>query len=338
MSSDKRLPLSAKAQLLRVVGTLDGMSQVERLIEKKLVSEAPLLQEISTYLFSLGGKRMRPVLALMSGKALGLPKASDELVQVSAGIELIHMATLLHDDIIDKSPLRRHKESPFIKYGIDTTLLTGDFLLTRAFSLCSHLDEFIVNATESACIELTEGEILEVPLHHKQHTINEYLTIARKKTASLFRLAALSGAHLASTSDECSYAMGRFGENLGIAFQILDDVLDVVAEENLLGKRSGMDIRERKPSIVNLLWLASGDPEAKPLLLDPGSDDEKFAERAVTLLRKSPVIEEASALARTYASAAEKELIAAAELCTTVNQDTFQGLKSLIYYTLERVG
>ncbi|MCI5065135.1 polyprenyl synthetase family protein [bacterium] len=270
-----------------------GMAHVESLIRSKFTSDSKLLTEIPEYLLHLGGKRIRPALALIThalcaGKAHASPNSSpapaspvpvpQPLLDVAAGIELIHMATLLHDDIIDRSPIRRGQPSPHIRFGETATLLTGDFLLVRAFSLCSRLDEHIVNETEEACVFLTEGEILEVPLSQQRSSREESLCIAEKKTAALFGLAAFAGAHVAGSSPEVERALKSFGLEIGIAFQILDDVLDVTADENLLGKRCGGDLIEQKPSIINVLWLESGDPLAEELLLTqyPSRPGESF--------------------------------------------------------------
>ena len=333
----RRDSVTAKERLLASLASLSGLKDVELLVESKLASDAPLLESIGRYLLSLGGKRMRPVLTLLVGKTFGLATPKQELLDVAAGIELIHMATLLHDDIIDKSPIRRHKESAFLKFGVDSTLLTGDFLLTRAFSLCARLDAFIIDETERACIDLTEGEILEVPLHLQNHTLNSSLEIARKKTAALFRLASISATHLAKAGNEATSQMKIFGESLGIAFQILDDVLDVTAEENLLGKKSGMDLRERKPSIVNVLWLESGSELAKHLKTAPTSHEDAFADSALKELRGSRVVAEACALATDFASKAQGALTAACAAAPEFSKETVDELQTLIEYTTERM-
>ncbi|MFM1846593.1 MAG: hypothetical protein RL417_67 [Pseudomonadota bacterium] len=327
---------TAKARLSAALSALKGLDKVESLIEEKLVSEAPLLHEIPQYLLTLGGKRMRPVLSLMMARALGQTTPSTALIDVAAGIELIHMATLLHDDIIDRSPLRRHQASPFVKYGLESTLLSGDFLLVRAFSLCARLDQFVIDATERACIELTEGEILEVPLDKGAHSIESSITIARKKTASLFWLATRTAAHLSGASAEVVEHCSLFGEKLGIAFQILDDILDVVASEDLLGKKSGIDIREKKPSLVNVMWLRSGAASAQ-ILRQSGPIAEDIVERAVGELRRSPVVQEAREMALRYTA----EALAALEFIekNTPNADptTLGHLRTLIDYTVERM-
>ena len=259
---------------------------------------------------SLGGKRIRPVLTLLCGKALGTDDISDEFLDVAAGIELIHMATLMHDDIIDQSPVRRHKPSPYAKFGTPATLLSGDFLLTRAFGLCAKLDDDIVTATEQACIELVEGEALESALYAEKHSKASSLTIAQRKTASLFRLAAFCAAHLSGGSLETKRLMSTFGECLGIAFQIIDDILDVTSDEATLGKKQGLDLLERKPSLVNVLWLESGDADAKRLLIPPLSpaDEQPWVDAAVLKLKDGPVISEAKRLAASYADQSSKAL------------------------------
>jgi octaprenyl-diphosphate synthase len=327
-------PDDIKKRLGEQVARLPGLAAVEDLVRSKLESEAPLLQEIGTYLLELGGKRMRPVLALLCARAFGMREPSRELIEVAAGIELIHMATLLHDDIIDKSPLRRHRESALHRYGMESSLLCGDFLLTRAFSLCAHLDEPIIEATEQACIDLTEGEILETPLTAERHDIESSLRIARKKTASLFRLAAFSAAHLSVGTPEVEAQACAFGEQLGIAFQILDDVLDVIASEATLGKRAGQDLRERKPAIVNVLWLASGSSRARTLLeaAKDESHEEQFVREALAELRSSPTIREARALAEQHAERARSALHEAAS-----GRGSTAELELLIDYTLSRL-
>lgn len=326
-------------KLAALLSQLPGLGDVERLVKSRLVSDAVQLSEISEYLLNLGGKRIRPMLALLCAKALGLPAPSRAIIEVSAGIELIHMATLLHDDIIDRSPMRRHKESAFMRYGTESTLLTGDFLLVRAFALCAHLDQTIIDATEQACVELVEGEILEVPLHQQNHSIESSVTIARKKTAALFRLAAFCGAHLSSKSTACSEAMRMFGERLGIAFQIVDDILDVTSNEDILGKKSGLDIIERKPSIVNVLWLNSGSQLSKRLVATPedSSKEEAYRVQALAELRDSQVIEEAKKMAKSYATAASEALSEAVGAEPKHDPGSAKLLQGLVNYAIERV-
>lgn len=311
-----------------------GLALIEARIRSRFVSEAEQLQQISLYLLELGGKRVRPLLALLSAKLFGMKVPSEQLVDAASGIELIHMATLLHDDIIDQSPRRRNKESAFFRYGFTPTLLAGDFLWVRAFGLCAHLGDFIVSATERACVELTEGELLEGKLSVETPTsIEEYISIISKKTGSLFALATAVGAHCAGASEAETTLLKSFGEDAGIAFQMIDDILDITADENLLGKPSGTDLRQRTPSLVNILWLASSDPKAQDFFAgSPPTEEEAIA--SIQALKESSVIEEARSFAQQYAERAKSHLsaLSAQRIDEGVRADLF----TLLDYTLER--
>lgn len=333
--STKVLP---KESLAKALSTTAGLKETEILIEQKLSSEAKLLTEIPSYLFNLGGKRIRPLICLLVAKMFGLSKATAALVEVAAAIELIHSATLLHDDIIDKSTKRRNEASPYVKFGLAGTLLSGDFLLVRAFGLCARLDRYIINITEDACIRLTEGEILETPLFLERHSLDSSLTIARKKTASLFSLASESSAFLAGLRDKNLATMRKFGEELGIAFQIMDDVLDVDADEALSGKQVGVDIRERKPSIVNILWLNNGSALAQKLLTEPGSEEDSFVRDAINEIRSLRILEKAKTLAKQHAANAIQALSdAVRDFDGNVEEESFEQLNAIQDYVLERL-
>jgi octaprenyl-diphosphate synthase len=323
-----------KANLMQALNQFSSLNAVEELIKSKFKSDARLLNEIPTYLLELGGKRMRPALCMLTANCFSNPNNAKGLVEIAAGIELIHMATLLHDDIIDNASTRRKKESAYKKFGLANTLLAGDFLLTRAFSLCAHLDKFIIDATEEACIELTEGEILETPLFLEKHTVDSYLRVATKKTASLFRLASESAAHI------CGDDLGRklfreFGETLGVAFQILDDILDVTASEDLLGKKTGSDLKEKKPSIINVIWLNSGSNMAKEILLNDAPLTEEQVILAIKEIRSGTVLTEAKTLANTYHQKAAEALMAISKL-ENINQKGIADISLLLAYTISR--
>ncbi len=311
-----------------------GLKLVEQRIKDSLVSDAKQLTEISNYLLDLGGKRIRPILALSTARLFGMTTPNQELIDAAAGIELIHMATLLHDDIIDDSSIRRHKVSPFKKYGLAPSLLAGDFLLARAFGLCSHLDVFIIEHTEQACVELTEGELLEGTLDPQNgKSFTDYLTVIEKKTASLFLLASAVGSHVSGANPDSVLRLTNFGKLSGIAFQMVDDVLDVVADEDLLGKPTGTDLRQRTPSLVNCLWLDSQDPVAVEFFNKQMPSAEE-ALNAAKYLRNSETISKAREIASKYTALAKKELeeIEDDKLVSSVRYDLF----SLLDFTLSR--
>jgi geranylgeranyl pyrophosphate synthase len=328
---------SLKERLIRWMLNVDGISEVESLIKSKFTSDAPRLTEISDYLLGLGGKRIRPILTFLAAQAMGLAKPSDALRSVAAGIELIHMATLLHDDIIDNAPMRRRQVSPFKRYGMMGTLLAGDFLLTRAFALCAHLDEFVIDQTEAACIGLVEGEILETSMVEDTHDIKSSLLVADKKTASLFRLACITGAHIAGAKASDIQAMGEFGTKLGIAFQIVDDILDVTSDEKTLGKKVGTDIRERKPSIVNVLWRETESELSKMLNSAAKSTeaDEAYVAAALSEIKSSKVLSKARELASSYAQSALDKLLEATKSYKSCGNSR-EVLETLIKYAVLR--
>lgn len=288
----------------------------EQLVLKLANSDDGPLGKIANYLVGLGGKRVRPWLTIICAAGLGV-EAEADVVKIAAGIELIHMATLLHDDIIDNSLLRRHHESPLAKWGRDLTLLSGDFLLTKAFGLCAELDSRIVKATENACISLTQGEAMELEpdlyqqaltLHRKGETKEFFypldlpsylyfnLSIAYKKTASLFELAAFSAGIIASCNDTDLRLLRDFGALLGVAFQVYDDILDVSQSSAVLGKQRGTDIREKKPSFINLLWLVESNLAQEVLLTDLLVDEALLA-RAMQEIWDLGIIDRAKKMA-----------------------------------------
>lgn len=328
-----------KATLLAELQETKGLIEVNKLISSCFESEAEQLSQIAEYLFALRGKQIRPILTLMTAKAAGLQDLPEDLIKISAGIELIHLATILHDDIIDNSDLRRNKESANKKYGVNPTLLTGDFLLVRAFGLCGQLSPAIVAATEQACVELTEGEVLEAPLYQESESrpfdLNFALMIARKKTAALFRLAAFCAANIAGCNQQQQLQFAKFGEDIGIAFQILDDILDVSADQQRFGKKIGTDIREQKPSTVNLLWLATGKPESLRLCDAKPLTDQEVAQQ-VELIKSSDVLKQAQNLATAYADQAMESLNAATEDLPNSCKKSLGLLKSLIEFTILR--
>lgn len=325
------LKLSVKAAFM---GGAPALRDIENRIRETLSSDAQILTDISTYLLDLGGKRMRPLLTILASQLFKMKTPTKDLIDAAAGIELIHMATLLHDDIIDQSPLRRSKPSAYSQYGLPATLLTGDFLLVRAFGLCAQLDSFVIKETEKACIALTEGEITEGIIDPTTYTpsLEAYIDVVEKKTASLFALSSVVGAHLSGASEKEVTKLRVFGRYAGVAFQMIDDILDITADEDLLGKPAGTDIRQKTPSLVNLLWLKEEPEVAKKFFMKDSSEDE--IKETLIYLSHSPIIEKARLEAKDYAGRATNALLALDEnmIDTKVRSQLF----SLLDYTLER--
>jgi len=271
---------------------------------------------------------------LLTARLFGIKTPSEKIITACAAIELVHMATLLHDDIIDKSPTRRGKDSAYKKFGTDASLLAGDFLLVRAFGLSSStLDEKIVAYTEKACVALTEGEQLEGTITgESSRSLQEYFTIISKKTAALFALSCAAGAYLAGAEEKQIKIMEEFGETVGMVFQIIDDILDITSEKLHFGKPIGTDLRQKTPSIVNILWLESGDKRAKHFfnLAEPSEND---VDSAIQYLRTSHFVAEAKKIAAEHADKAKAVL---GTLSGAIDESVRQHFIKLIDKTLTR--
>jgi octaprenyl-diphosphate synthase len=284
----------------------EALALVEIRLAGLLRSREPLLTDISTYLVGAGGKRVRPAVTIMIFRACG-GRALRDIVDVATALELIHSATLLHDDIIDNSDSRRGKDSAFRKYGLANTLVTGDFIFSRAFQLCARFEERLINWAAEACISLTEGEVMQGRFRHDPSvTLEDYLEIISRKTASVFEQGAKTAAYLAGADPELTGAMARCGFDVGMTFQIVDDLLDVAGSEVRLGKPVGIDLRDGNPSMPVVLAIGRDAEVARifqQLAPTPGEVD-----LALQRIRASGVLTEVRALAADYAMRARQNL------------------------------
>lgn len=273
----------------------EEMVAVERRIRELCLSPEGKLTQIASELIGAGGKRVRPALALLVFRAAGGADPGDT-IDVGAALELIHSATLLHDDILDSGRTRRGRPSPLARHGIGMTLITGDFLFTRAFGVAGRFDETVVGWATDACVRLCEGEVMQRRFRRNPEVgVEDYLAIAGCKTASLFSQAARIGARFAGAADEVVAAMHRLGYELGMGFQMVDDLLDVLGPAELIGKPVGSDLREGAPALPIVLGL----PRLPELRIAFTSEVPSAAviDRALAALRASPVIAEVRELA-----------------------------------------
>ncbi len=225
---------------------IEDLQEVEKAIFKHLDSEIKLIPTICEHILGSGGKRLRPALLLLSAKLFDY--RGEERIPLSVAVEYIHTATLLHDDVVDNSVLRRGKKSANSIWGNEASVLVGDFLFAKAFILmvgCNNLD--ILGLLSNATGDLAQGEIFELVKTGDINTsINDYFKIIEKKTAVLFSAACEIGAILANQSINTRKALNNFGKNIGIAFQLVDDALDYISTDNVLGKKIGTDLEEGK--------------------------------------------------------------------------------------------
>ncbi len=284
-----------------------------RAVESKLTglldSREGLISEICHYLIDGSGKRLRPTFILLVYRACGGSDAKvGDAVDAAIALELIHNATLLHDDIIDAGMLRRGKPSAFARFGLGPSLVAGDYLFSRAFELCGRFDEHLVRMAAQACIELTEGEVMEGRFRHNAAVgLKDYLAVIDRKTASLFWSGGRVAADLAGGPPALVDAMGELGTAMGLAFQMIDDLLDIIGPEEKIGKPVGSDLRAGSPSLPLVLAIGR-EPELKALLQNGGATHGDGFERALKLLRGSRVIEEARALAAAQVGLARTKL------------------------------
>ncbi|MCG6117370.1 MAG: polyprenyl synthetase family protein [Aquimonas sp.] len=259
------LPPAANVLSLTEIQRLAGpdMQAVDSLIRRRLASDVVLINQIAEHIVSAGGKRLRPMLVLLAARALGY--TGQDHVQLAAIIEFIHTSTLLHDDVVDESQLRRGRKTANALWGNAASVLVGDFLYSRSFQLMVELDSMrVMRILADTTNAIAEGEVLQLLHVHNPDTDEAaYLRVIERKTAVLFAAATRLGAVLAGAPPEQEEAMARFGMALGNAFQIADDVLDYTADVDTLGKNLGDDLAEGKATLPLIHALSHSEGESR---------------------------------------------------------------------------
>jgi octaprenyl-diphosphate synthase len=241
------------------------MQHVNRVIRKRLASDVVLINQISEYIISAGGKRLRPALLLLVAQSLGdTGSARHELAAV---IEFIHTATLLHDDVVDESDLRRGRQTANALFGNAASVLVGDFLHSRSFQMMTAVGNMrVMEILSDATNVIAEGEVLQLlNMHDPDVDEARYMQVIRYKTARLFEAAAQIGAVIASAGAAFEAAAAEYGRRMGTAFQIMDDWLDYAGDTFAMGKNAGDDLREGKPTLPLIYLMEHGDPVARRL-------------------------------------------------------------------------
>ncbi|WEF30808.1 octaprenyl diphosphate synthase [Pseudoduganella chitinolytica] len=242
------------------------MDAVNGVIRQRLHSEVALVNQIAEYIISAGGKRIRPVLVLLVANAYAYKGTAHH--ELAAVVEFIHTATLLHDDVVDESSLRRGRATANALFGNAASVLVGDFLYSRAFQMMVSLDNMrIMSILSDATNVIAEGEVLQLlNMHDPDVSQDSYLQVIRSKTAKLFEAAAELGALVAGANDEQIAAASEYGRSLGTAFQLIDDVLDYVGDASEIGKNVGDDLREGKPTMPLIYLMEHGTEEQRQLV------------------------------------------------------------------------
>jgi|SRR5580658_201951 octaprenyl-diphosphate synthase len=283
------------------------LQRVNRLILERMHSPVALIPQLAGHIISAGGKRLRPMLTLASARLCGYQ--GDRHLALAAAVEFIHTATLLHDDVVDASDLRRGRATANAIWGNKPSVLVGDFLFSRAFQLMvgdGSLEVLRILSTASAVI--AEGEVLQlITANDLSTTEAAYLEVIGAKTASLFAAAGEIGAVIADRPEAEIAALESFGRNLGMAFQLVDDMLDYSARQAELGKTVGDDFRDGKMTLPIVLALQRADAEEHEFwrrTMEEQDQDEPDLARAIQLMRKHGTLDATLARARSYADAA----------------------------------
>ena len=292
--------------------TAPAMKRVNRIIVERMESEIELVPTLAGHLVSAGGKRIRPVLSLagaMLGGGAG-DQTEENAARLAAAVEFIHTATLLHDDVIDESGMRRGKETANAIWGNEASVLVGDFLFARAFGLMVEVGDMeILGKLAAASARITEGEIRQMLIAGKPGTpVDDYMQVIVGKTAELFAAAAETGAMAGGCDAATVTAMKEYGMALGIAFQITDDALDYRASGEKLGKSLGDDFSEGKTTLPVMLAFTDGDDEERAFwqrTLGEGEVGEGDLERAQSILARHDAVDRTLAEARRHADRAE---------------------------------
>ncbi len=287
------------------------MIEVDRVIAQRLDSGVPLVGDVAHYIISAGGKRLRPVLLLLTCGALGF--TGSQRHNLAAVVEFIHTATLLHDDVVDESTLRRGRATANERFGNPASVLVGDFLYSRAFQMMVDAQSMrVMQILADATNVIAEGEVLQLMNMHDASLDEEgYLRVIRSKTAKLFEASARLGAVLANSPDHIERACANYGQALGTAFQVIDDVLDYDGNAAEMGKNLGDDLREGKATLPLILAMQRGDAAQRKTVqeaIETGSVDR--LSDIVSIVRMTGALE----AARDAAAAEAQRAIDAAML------------------------
>lgn len=307
------------------------MSTVDELITQRLYSEVVLVNQVSKYIVNSGGKRLRPLLALLSAKAYGYQ--GDAHFSLAAIVEFIHTATLLHDDVVDESDLRRGAETANALFGNAASVLVGDFLYSRSFQMMVELDNIHIMAilSESTNI-IAEGEVLQLMNCHDADTTEaRYIEVIHFKTAKLFEAATRLGAVICDRPKAEEQAMASYGMHLGTAFQLIDDVLDYSSSSDEMGKNVGDDLAEGKPTLPLIYAMRNGNAEEAAIVRKAIEEGGlQYIDEIMAIIKKTGAIEYTE-------QAAERETkLAIEQLAHLPESDYKEALITLAKYSVNR--
>jgi octaprenyl-diphosphate synthase len=287
----------------------EDLARVDALIDARLDSDVALVREVARYIVASGGKRLRPALLLLACRALGY--GGEARLQLAAVVEFIHTATLLHDDVVDESHLRRGRSTANAAFGNAAAVLVGDFLYSRAFQMMVGLDDMrVMQVLAEATNTIAGGEVLQLMGSHDPEVDEaRYLEVIRRKTAKLFEAAARLGGVLARSAPAVEAGLADYGMHVGTAFQVIDDVLDYSGDEATIGKSLGDDLAEGKPTLPLIYAMRQGSAEQAAVVrraIREGGREDFGA--VLEVIRASGALDYARAAARLEADAAARAI------------------------------
>jgi octaprenyl-diphosphate synthase len=268
------------------------LAKVDGIIAGTLRSERPELQEMCDYVTSSGGKKIRPAMCILAHYACGGTRR-DDVLRIAAAYEIIHDATLIHDDINDNGELRRGRKTMHKKYSVTKAIILGDFMFAMGFKLLGTMNEKIIDTTTKASAAMAESEFIQKEFEHRPAvTEKDYINIIRGKTAMPIFACARTGAHLAGATEDVLDIVSGFALDVGLAFQIIDDVLDIIGDHTSTGKRIGIDITEGKPTLP-LIYAMSDQNNGKAIrsIFEKKDMSDEDVHNALQLIKKTDAAE-----------------------------------------------
>jgi octaprenyl-diphosphate synthase len=312
------------------------MNALNEVIRESLRSEVALINQISSYIVEAGGKRIRPALLLLTAQSIANGKELNHQLGMATVVEFIHTATLLHDDVVDESRLRRGRATANAAFGNAASVLVGDFLYSRAFQMMVAPNELkIMEILAEATNTIAEGEVLQLMNMHDSD-VNEarYMQVIHFKTAKLFEASCALGALLAKASEEQYQAAQAYGRHIGTAFQLVDDILDYTASAEQMGKNAGDDLREGKPTLPLIYLLDQGTLEQKKLVKNAIDQAHELPDDLFMQVYKAII--DSKAIAYTEAAAEREAQLAKNALACFPKNAATQSLIDLCDYSLKR--
>lgn len=309
----------------------DDLNAVDQLIQQRLQSDVALINQLGFYIINSGGKRLRPAIAILSARACGYQ--GDKHINLATIIEFIHTATLLHDDVVDNSDMRRGKETANNLWGNEASVLVGDFLYTRSFEMMVEMDSMrLMQILSHTTNVIAEGEVLQLlNCHDADTTEARYLEVIHHKTAKLFEAAGQLGAVICNAPSEIEDAMARYAMHLGSAFQLVDDLLDYSQSSETIGKNIGDDLAEGKPTLPLIYAMRKGNEQQASVIRQAIENGER--DRIDEIIT---IINETGAIDYTAHAAAEEVAQAKAALNSLPDSDYKQALIGLAEFSISR--